>query len=129
MKFSGNAQVEVYADFSGVVTQETLREALKGKENAFDKNSAFNKNFSGDAYDYMALGKKAHPGGSPSVARADHVHPLGTMLKFAENNWWRTQRNVRMRTPAIPCLMNPGKRCTPKWQHSSHIWYGYPSLT
>ena len=108
MKFSGNAQVEVYADFSGVVTQETLREALKGKENAFDKNSAFNKNFSGDAYDYMALGKKAHPGGSPSVARADHVHPLGTMLKFAENNWWRTQRNVRMRTPAIPCLMSWG---------------------
>ncbi len=87
MKFSGNAQVEVYADFSGVVTQETLREALKKKEDAFDKNSAFNRNFSGDASDYMPLGKKAHPGGSPSVARADHVHPLGTMLKFAENNW------------------------------------------
>ncbi len=87
MKFSGNAQVEVYADFSGVVTQETLGAALKKKENAFDKNSAFNKNFSEDASDYMPLGKKAHPGGSSSVARADHVHPLGTMLKFAENNW------------------------------------------
>ena len=87
MKFSGNAQVEVYADFSGVVTQETLREALKKKENAFDKNSAFNQNFSGDASDYMPLGRKAYPGGSSSVARADHVHPLGTMLKFAENNW------------------------------------------
>lgn len=87
MKFSGNAQVEVYADFSGVVTQETLREEMKKKENAFDKNSAFNQNFSDNAPDYMPLGKKAHPGGSSSVARADHVHPLGTMLKFAENNW------------------------------------------
>lgn len=94
MKFSGNAQVEVYADFSGVVTQETLREALKGKENAFDKNSAFNRNFSGDASDYMPLGKKAHPGGSSSVARADHVHPMGTMLKFAENNWGSSMTNV-----------------------------------
>lgn len=87
MKFSGNAQVEVYADFSGVVTQETLGEALKKKENTFDKNNAFNRNFSDDPSDYMPLGKRAHPGGSSSVARADHVHPLGTMLKFAENNW------------------------------------------
>lgn len=94
MKFSGNAQVEVYADFSGVVTQETLREALKEKEDAFDKNSAFNRNFSGDASDYMPLGKKAHPGGSSSVARADHVHPLGTMLKFAENNWGSSMTNL-----------------------------------
>jgi hypothetical protein len=87
MQFSGNSDVEVKVDFSGVVTQDVLREELKKKENAFEKNSAFNKNFSDSAGDYATLGKKAYAGGSVSVARADHVHPVGTILKFAENNW------------------------------------------
>lgn len=87
LKFSGSAQAEVRADFSGVVTQETLREELKKKEPAFDKNSAFNRNFSDTASDCMPAGKRAHPGGSSSVARADHVHPIGTVLKFAEDGW------------------------------------------
>lgn len=116
MKFSGNAQVEVYADFSGVVTQETLREALQKKENAFDKNSAFNKNFSGEASDYMPLGKKAHPGGSSSVARADHVHPLGTMLKFAENNWG---------SGGMTNLLPDTNRWVMSNGHTPDVWGGY----
>ncbi len=32
-------------------------------------------------------GKEVYAGGSVSVARADHVHPIGAKLKFAENNW------------------------------------------
>lgn len=87
LKFSGHDQVEVHADFSGVVSQEMLREELAKKEDAFDKNNAFNRNFSDEESDYMPLAKKAYPGGSSSVARADHVHPLGTMLRFAENHW------------------------------------------
>lgn len=87
MKYSGNSKVELSVDFSGVVTQEVLRDALKKKEDAFDKNSAFNKNFSDTADDYFMLGKKAHPGGAETVARSDHVHPVGTILKYAENNW------------------------------------------
>lgn len=87
LKFSGNSKVEVTVDFSGIVTQEAMQAALKKKENAFDKNSAFNRNFSDSAGDYFALGKQAHPGSSTSVARADHVHPVGTALKYAENNW------------------------------------------
>lgn len=87
MKFSGESDVDVCVDFSGVVTQDVLREELGKKEDAFDKNSAFNRNFSDDAADYLPLGKRAHPGGSSSVARADHIHPIGTALRFAENKW------------------------------------------
>lgn len=90
LKFSGNADVSLNVDFSGVVTQNTLREALKKKEPAFDKNSAFNRNFSDSASDYMPLGKKANAGGANSVARSDHIHPVGTILKYAENNWSTT---------------------------------------
>ena len=74
-------------DFSGVVTQDVLQAALEKKENTFSKNSAFNKNFSDTDKDYMPCGKEAYAGGSVSVARADHVHPIGAKLKFAENNW------------------------------------------
>lgn len=116
MKFSGNAQVEVYADFSGVVTQETLREEMKKKENAFDKNSAFNQNFSDNASDYMPLGKKAHPGGSSSVAKADHVHPLGTMLKFAENNW---------NSGGVTNLLPDTSRWVMSNGHTPDVWGGY----
>lgn len=87
MKVLGDSEVEVIVDFSGVVTQDVLLQELKKKENAFDKNSAFNKNFSDNGSDYSPLGKEAYPGGSSSVARADHVHPVGTILKYAENNW------------------------------------------
>lgn len=87
LKFSGNSKVEVKVDFSGVVTQDVLQSALEKKENAFSKNSAFNKNFSDTDSDYMPCGKEAYAGGSVSVARADHVHPIGAKLKFAENNW------------------------------------------
>lgn len=90
LKFSGNADVSLSVDFSGVVTQDTLREALKKKEPAFDKNSAFNRNFSDSESDYMPLGKKANAGGANSVARSDHIHPVGTILKYAENNWSTT---------------------------------------
>lgn len=87
LKFSGNSKTEVKVDFSGVVTQDVLQSALEKKENAFSKNSAFNKNFSDTDSDYMPCGKSAYAGGSDSVARADHVHPIGGKLKFAENNW------------------------------------------
>ena len=87
IKYSGSESVKVTVDFSGVVTREVLNAALKEKEDAFLKNSAFNRNFSDSEDDYKTLGKKAVPGGSASVARADHIHPIGTMLKFAENNW------------------------------------------
>lgn len=87
LKFSGNSKVDVKVDFSGVVTQDVLQAALKKKENTFSKNSAFNKNFSDTDKDYMPCGKEAYAGGSVSVARADHVHPIGAKLKFAENNW------------------------------------------
>lgn len=87
LKFSGNSKVEVKVDFSGVVTQDVLQSALEKKEDAFSKNSAFNKNFSDTDSDYMPCGKNGYAGGSSSVARADHVHPIGTKLKFAENNW------------------------------------------
>lgn len=116
MKFSGNAQVEVCADFSGVVTQETLREELKKKEPAFDKNSAFNQNFSDHASDYMPMGKKAHPGGSSSVARADHVHPLGTMLKFAENSW---------NSGGVTNLLPDTNRWVMSSGHTPDVWGGY----
>ena len=36
---------------------------------------------------------------------------------------WITQRNVRTRIRGIPCLMNPGRRCTPG-RRSSRIWCG-----
>lgn len=87
LKFSGNSNVSVQVDFSGVVTQEVLQSALKRKENAFSKNSAFNRNFSDTDSDYVTAGKNGYAGGSLSVARADHVHPVGTVLRFAENNW------------------------------------------
>ena len=87
INFSDATQVDIKVDFTGVVTQETLRLALKDKEDAFDKNTAFNKNFSNDDNIYATLGKKGYAGGSQMVARADHVHPVGTMLKYAENNW------------------------------------------
>ena len=87
LKFSGNSKVDVKVDFSGVVTQDVLQAALEKKENTFSKNSAFNKNFSDTDKDYMPCGKEAYAGGSVSVARADHVHPIGAKLKFAENNW------------------------------------------
>lgn len=97
MKYSGNSEVKVIVDFSGVVTQDVLQEALRNKENAFDKNSAFNKNFSDSANDYFMLGKNAHPGGANTVARSDHVHPVGTILKYAENNW-----NLGEKTNLLP---------------------------
>jgi hypothetical protein len=87
MKYSGNSKVVISVDFSGVVTQDALQAALMNKENVFDKNSAFNKNFSDSADDFYMLGKSAHPGGAETVARSDHVHPVGTILKYAENNW------------------------------------------
>ena len=57
--------------------------------------------------------------------RPGRMHPR----RKGRSSRWRTQRNVRMRTPAIPCLMNPGRRCTPGRQRSSRIWCGYPSPT
>ena len=87
MRFSGSASVDVNVDFSGVVTQSVLSAALALKENAFNKNSAFNKNFSNTDSDYVTAGSSGYAGSSNSVARADHVHPIGTALKFAENNW------------------------------------------
>ncbi len=35
----------------------------------------------------MTNGTSGYAGSSSSVARADHIHPIGTSLKFAENNW------------------------------------------
>lgn len=116
VKFSGNAQVEVHVDFSGVVTQEVMREALGKKENAFDKNSAFNRNFSDDGADYMPLGKQAHPGGSSSVARADHIHPVGTMVKFAENKW---------SAGGLTNLLPDTNRWVMSNGQTSDVWSGY----
>ena len=42
---------------------------------------------------------------------------------------WRTQRNVRMRIRAAPCLMSRGRQCIPVRQRSSRIWCRYPSQT
>lgn len=92
LKFSGSSKVQIDVGFSGIVTQEGMNLALKKKENAFDKNNAFNKNFSDSGDDYFALGTIGYPGSSESVARADHVHPVGTILKYAENNWNKSEK-------------------------------------
>lgn len=92
LKFSSGNEVTVQVDFAGVVTQAVLQKKLDKKENSFDKNSAFNRNFSDSAEDYYTLGKQGHAGSSNSVARSDHVHPVGTILKFAENNWNNAER-------------------------------------
>lgn len=116
IKFSESEQVELQVDFSGVVTQEVMQNALKKKENAFDKNTAFNRNFSNTDSDYATLGKKGYAGGSVLVARADHVHPVGTMLKMAENSW-----NTGGKTNLLPdtntWVMSNGQNPT--------VWGGY----
>lgn len=108
MKYSGNSKVELSVDFSGVVTQDVLQDALGKKENAFDKNSAFNKNFSDSAEDYFMLGKSAHPGGAETVARSDHVHPVGTILKYAENKW-NSGGNTNLLPDTNTWIMSNGK--------------------
>ena len=92
-------------------------------------------------------GMKGNSFGTPQIgirAQVAHLPPLlqkpkpGTASgsrgrtptrRKGRSSRWRRQRSVRTKIRGIPCLMNPGKRCTPGRQRSSRIWCGYPSPT
>jgi len=87
LKYSGYPDVTISVSFSGVVTREVLDAELVKKENAIIKKTAFNRDFCDDADQMRTAAKSGNPGGLEQVARGDHVHPIGTMLRFAQNSW------------------------------------------
>ena len=57
---------------------------INNKENKFDKNTAFNKNFATDKQEFQMDGE-AFAGTSNNVPRADHVHPTDTSREAVAN--------------------------------------------
>lgn len=57
---------------------------LNNKENYFNKNSAFNKDFENDAQGIKMDGE-ANAGSSNKVARSDHIHPVDTSREAVIN--------------------------------------------
>ncbi len=74
-----------------------------------------------------AVSLSLDPNGEPSNFYADG-YAYYTVRK-GRSSRWRTQRNVRMRIRAAPCLMSRGRQCIPVRQRSSRIWCRYPSQT
>lgn len=64
-------------NYSSNVTSD-IQTQINGKENAFTKNTAFNKNFSTTN---PLVNGTASAGTSNTVARGDHVHPTDTNLQ------------------------------------------------
>ena len=57
---------------------------INSKENKFDKNTAFNKNFATDKQEFQMDGE-AFAGTSNEIPRADHVHPSDTSREAVAN--------------------------------------------
>ena len=72
-------------DFGGIESKvdelindfEDLENEVAGKEDAFEKNTAFNKDFGTDA-ENIAMNGQASVGVSENVSREDHAHPSDT---------------------------------------------------
>ena len=111
LKYSGYPDVTVSVSFSGVVTREILDAELAKKENAIDKLTAFNRDFCEDVNQIRTLAKTAAAGGLNEVARADHVHPVGTLLKYAQNAWGGDGR-VNLIPDTDEWVMSSGKAPT-----------------
>lgn len=71
------------ADSANPVTSAGILTALNGKEPAFTKNTAFNKNFGAVAD--VKMDGTASAGTSSDVARIDHIHPHDTAKEDVAN--------------------------------------------
>lgn len=87
--YSSNKDAAFEVSFAGFVTQADLARELQNKEDAFEKGTAFNRDFCSDKSMLHEDGETVSTGNSITVPRADHVHPIGNKLKYAENAWPR----------------------------------------
>ena len=86
--FGDVTEVQISASFSGIATEDFVMSQLENYEPKIaTKNSAFNKSFGDDEDEMAAPAQSAYAGQSNNVSRADHVHPLPSGIRYAENDW------------------------------------------
>lgn len=85
--YSSNKDASLTVSFAGFITGEDLQRELLNKEDVFSHHSAFNRDFNDDGSLLKKDEMAGKAGTSNLVARADHVHPVTTLLKYAENKW------------------------------------------
>lgn len=81
----------IVQDANNRFVTDTEKAIWNGKEPAFSKNTAFNKNFETAAANIKMNGAQAAVGTSANVARADHVHPVDTSRAAASHNHTKSQ--------------------------------------